>query len=74
MDKGIMFLGIGFELVMMCLGGAYLGTYIDKKMGWNNTATAVLVILLLISWFVHLIFLIQRFEKNDADPKNPPKS
>ena len=71
MDKGIVFIGSGFELVMVCLGGSYLGSYIDKKMGWNNYATAFLVIALLIAWFMHLLFLLQRFEKDrtDGEPK-----
>ena len=73
MDKGIMFLGIGFELIMMCVGGAYLGNMIDQKMGWNNIATASLVIILLIGWFIHLFVLIRRYEKdNHADPTPKP--
>ena len=66
-------MGIGFELVMVCLGGAYLGSYIDHKMGWNNLATAGLVIALLIGWFVHLIFLLRRYETNDVDTDSQHK-
>ena len=72
MDKGLVFLGSGFELVMVCVGGSYLGSYIDKQMGWNNYATAFLVIALLIAWFLHLLFLLKRFEETDGD--STPKS
>ncbi len=71
MDKGLVFLGSGFELVMVCLGGSYFGSYIDKQMGWDNYATAAMVILLLIGWFIHLLYLLKRFDKTNAD--NPPK-
>jgi len=69
--KGIVFLGVSFELVALCVGGYYLGELVDEKMHWKNFASSYLVLLLLIGWFVHLIYLLQRFEKEneDFDPK-----
>lgn len=64
-----MFIGIGFELVVMVLGGAYLGNMIDTHMGWNSVATALLVVMFMAAWFVHLLFLLSRFEKNNGEPK-----
>ena len=72
-DKGIIFLGIGFELVAMCVGGFFLGQFVDGYMGWNGLATPFLVIALLISWFFHLLILLRRFEKENAESE-PPKS
>jgi hypothetical protein len=71
MGKGIVFLGISFELVAMCVGGYLLGGEIDRKMGWSNYASTYLVLVLLIGWFVHLIYLLRQFEKEnpDSDPK-----
>jgi membrane protein DedA with SNARE-associated domain len=69
--KGIVFMGVAFELVALCIGGYLLGGSIDEKMGWNNTASTYLVLILLVGWFVHLIYLLNRFEKENAesDPK-----
>ena len=75
MDRTIVFFGIGFELVAMSVGGYFLGNYIDAYMGWQNTASTYLVLILLISWFFHLIFLLRKFEKeNDDDGTPPPQS
>ncbi len=71
MDRGLLFLGIGFELVAMCVGGYFLGRQIDEYMGWNSRASVFLVLILLIGWFVHLFYLIRKFEQ-DEDPKTGP--
>lgn len=68
-NKGIVFLGIGFELVAMCVGGFYLGDYIDNYYGWKAFASTYLVLALLLSWFLHLFYLIRKFEK-DAEKGN----
>ena len=72
MDKAVVFLGSGFELIMVCLGGTYLGNYIDQKMGWANYATAGVVIVLMIGWFIHLIYLLRRFDKSNEKPESKP--
>ncbi len=67
-SKGIVFLGIGFELVALCAGGYFLGEFIDTYMGWKGTAATYLTVILMISWFVHLIYLLRKFEReNDID-------
>ncbi len=67
--KGLVFMGVAFELVGMCFGGYFLGEYIDEKMGWKNWAATYLVLILLVGWFVHLIYLLRRFEKDVEDSK-----
>jgi hypothetical protein len=63
-------MGVAFELVAMCAGGYFLGQYIDKIEGWNNFAATYLTMVLLIGWFVHLIYLLRKFEKeNDENPQ-----
>lgn len=64
--KGIVFMGIGFELVAMSVGGYFLGDFIDKHMGWKAVASTYLVLILLIGWFVHLVYLLRKFEKDAA--------
>jgi hypothetical protein len=71
MGKGIVFMGVAFELVAMCIGGHFLGQWIDTIEGWNNFAATYLVLVLLIGWFVHLIYLLRQFEKeNDQNPES----
>lgn len=65
--KGVVFLGIGFELIGLTTGGYFLGEYIDSYMGWKAFASTYLVLLLMIGWFAHLIYLLKQFEKNDDD-------
>lgn len=65
--KGIVFMGIGFELIAMSVGGYFLGEYIDKYMGWKGIGSTYLVLILLIGWFVHLIYLLRKFEKDDEN-------
>lgn len=73
-SKGIVFLGIGFELIGLCAGGYFLGQFIDEKMGWNGTAATYLTLLLMISWFWHLIWLLRKFEREANDSETPPQS
>ena len=73
-NKGVVFLGIGFELVAMCVGGFYLGEYIDSYYGWKSFASTYLVLALLLSWFLHLFYLLRKFEKENEDASGGPKS
>lgn len=73
-NKGIIFLGIGFELIGLCAGGYFLGEFIDKYMGWKGTAATYLTLLLMISWFMHLIWLLRKFERETDDVDTPPQS
>lgn len=72
MGKGIVFLGVSFELVAMCVGGYFFGNFIDEKMAWKNFASTYLVLILLIGWFVHLIYLLRRFEQENANSDQKP--
>lgn len=65
-------MGIGFELIAMCAGGYYFGEYLDQKMGWKGVASTYLVLILLISWFTHLFYLLRKFEKENDEPPPPP--
>jgi F0F1-type ATP synthase assembly protein I len=57
-------MGIGFELIALCVGGYFLGQFLDQYYGWGNKASTYLVLILLMGWFVHLIHLLRRFEKD----------
>jgi hypothetical protein len=67
MGNGIIFMGLAFELFGICLGGYFVGHLIDVKMGWDQYATMTLILMLLAGWFVHLFYLLRRFDKENAD-------
>jgi hypothetical protein len=64
-NKSTVFMGMGFELVILILGAAYIGKYIDDYMHWPGYGAASMIILFLISWFYHLIILLRKFNEDD---------
>jgi hypothetical protein len=70
MNKGIVFMGMGFELLGMVLGGLYVGQAVDKYMEWPGYGVAVFVVSGLISWMVHLIYMLKKFMVETPD--DPP--
>jgi F0F1-type ATP synthase assembly protein I len=72
MKTGLVFMGLGFELIAMFLVGAYIGGLIDKHFGWPNYAFLGLTTALFIAWVTHFIFLLKRFMKASSD--KPPET
>lgn len=70
-NKGLIFLGVGFELLSLCLAGIYLGGKIDAYMGWPGYASIGLILAMLFGWFVHFFVLLKKFEEEED---NAPKS
>lgn len=64
-NKSMVFMGLGFELVLLVLGGAYLGGFIDKYFGWAGYGSAGIILVFMISWFYHLIILLKRINEED---------
>ncbi len=70
MKSGMIFMGMGFELVGLVIGCIYLGGQLDKYFSWPGYATAGLVVLSMVGWIVHLIVLLKRFQAQlPADQK-----
>lgn len=69
MDRqGYVFIGVGFELLVVVYGSTYLGKKIDAYYGTDGTFTNWLFVLCIASWLFHFIFLLVRFQKNlEAD-------
>lgn len=75
MNRGAVFLGMGFEMVGLCMGGYYLGGFVDSYMGWETKSAGIIVLLLLIGWFCHLFILVKKFQSEDDDSASPgPKT
>ena len=69
-NKSMVFMGMGFELVVLVLAAAYLGKYIDSYFGSPGYFTAALIVVFLCSWFYHMIVLLRRINEDD-EPDGP---
>lgn len=70
MKRGLVFLGMGFELLGLVLGGLYVGRAIDSYMNWPGYGVAAMVVMCMVSWMVHLIVLLKRFMAGDEDDQS----
>jgi len=68
MKTGIIFMGMGFELVGIVLASLYLGSMLDKHLSLRGFGVASVLLLGLGGWVAHMIFLLVRMQKaNDKD-------
>ena len=63
-NKGLIFMGMGFELVALVLSALYLGKIIDTHYGTKGIFTIILLLSMLVGWIYHLIHLLMKFEKD----------
>jgi hypothetical protein len=66
MNKYLVFTSIGFELLGIMMASIYLGQMIDDHYKTRGVALIVLMFTGLVSWFMHLIFLLRRFQKDES--------
>lgn len=64
-SKYIVFSAMGVELVGLILASIWLGQILDQKWSLKGGATAGLMVLSLIGWFIQIIFLLQRMNKDE---------
>lgn len=67
MKKYLIFASIGFELVGIVIASIYLGQIIDKTYQTRGLALIALMFIGLASWLIHVLLLLRRFQKNDAE-------
>jgi len=67
MQKGLVFMGMGFELLGLILGGYLVGNAIDTHFGWSGYAMAGVIVICMISWMIHLVYLLKRFMAEASD-------
>lgn len=65
-NRYLVFMGLGFELVGLIIGGIYLGQLLDAHFGTRGIMVLVILASCLVSWFIHLVFLLKRVEKMGA--------
>ena len=66
--RGLVFVGMGFELLGLMLGALYIGQILDEKLESQGIYTAILSFTALIIWVYHLVLLIKKFQ-NENDRK-----
>lgn len=71
--QGILFAGIGFELVGLIMAAVFLGQWVDKKWNLNGLGIAGLCFIALIGWLVHLFVLLKQFTRHADDDKPKPQ-
>lgn len=64
-NKGMVFMGMGFELVILILAGAYFGQMVDNYFGWKGYASVSFILLFLCSWFYHLLILLKKVNEDE---------
>ena len=65
MKSGLIFTGMGFELVGVVLAGLYIGQKLDEIYGWGGLGTAGMIFASTGGWMFHLIFLLRKFMANE---------
>ena len=63
--KGLVFAGMGFELLGLILTALFAGKYVDKHFGLGGLCIALFSFIALIIWVYHLVILTRQFQKND---------
>lgn len=65
MNHYLIFVGIGTELLGIILSMAWLGIELDDYFGTKGLMVVFLSILGLISWLLHLIYLVKTLQKRE---------
>lgn len=63
MNKYYIFVGIGVELVGIVLTMAYIGSWLEKKYNLNGLGIMGAILIGLISWLCHVMYLIKVLDK-----------
>ena len=71
MNKKIIFMAMGFELVGLILGSVWMGQVLDNMYGGKGMWTAGLMVAVLAGWFIHMIYLLKQTESEDNE--SPPQ-
>jgi F0F1-type ATP synthase assembly protein I len=62
--------GMGFELVGLIVASVMIGQILDEKFGTKGLLLLALTISCLVSWMVHLVYLLKRLEKTAEQDSN----
>lgn len=60
MNKYILFIGIGFELIGLIVVAIYVSAWLEEKYPSKGTITAGMILLALVGWFIHIFVLLKK--------------
>ena len=60
-NPGVIFIGVGFELFALVLGGIYFGQALDEYYQLNGWGEKGVLAAVLLSWSFHFYILIRRY-------------
>ena len=67
-NKGLyIFIGLGFELAALVIAALLIGEKIDKQFNLNGLGSAGLIMVCFLSWIVHFVVLLKRFQDSLED-------
>ena len=64
----MVFVGIGFELVGLVAVGLWVSSFLEDKFRSQGLITVAVMMLCLVSWLVHLVFLMKKTMKSEQKP------
>lgn len=65
MNKYVLFVSMGFELIGLIIVAVYLGGYIEEKfLIKKGMLQALLILLFLVGWFLRVIYQVKRANSN----------
>lgn len=65
--KGLVFAGLGMEVIGLMVGSVILGTEIDKYFGWKGYSVFFLLLSSFSVWVWHIIVLSKRMMKESSE-------
>ena len=66
MKTGLIFMGMGFELVGIVLASHYLGSMLDIRFSLGGLGIAGALLLGLVGWVMHIVYLLMRMQRANA--------
>ena len=60
MNKYILFIGIGFELIGLIVVAIYASAWLEERYPSKGTITAGMILLALVGWFIHIFVLLKK--------------
>lgn len=66
MNKYLIFVGIGFELIGLIIGSVFLGDYLETLLPTKGLWVAGLILASLVGWMVHLMFMLKSVQKSNS--------
>ena len=64
-NRYLVFVGMGFELIGVIIATLYLGKALDENFGTRGAGIALMPMLGLVGWIVHIVALTKSVEKED---------